>query len=128
MEHTADLGLAVEAPDPPELFLRAARGMIWLLDEALPEPEEEIRLSLAADDLPGLLRAWLRELLFRHEAEGFAVADARFERLDDTGLEARVRGGPAPRAPVREIKGVTWHALSAERSGGGWRARVIFDV
>ena len=29
---------------------------------------------------------------------------------------------------VREIKGVTYHGLAAARRGGGWYARVVFDV
>ncbi|MBW3535636.1 MAG: archease [Gemmatimonadetes bacterium] len=129
LEHTADLGLEVDAPDPAALFERAALGMVWLLDER-PPPEPTLHRSvvLTAPDLPALLRAWLREILLWHEMEGFAPSSATFTVLEDARLEAEVRGGAASPAPVREIKGVTLHALAAEARNQRWWARVIFDV
>lgn len=149
LEHTADVGLEVEAPDLERLFVRAARGMMVLLHERVPEtgsegrppggdapdlaslPEsggEVRRLEVDAPDLASLLREWLRELLYWHEVEGFAVTGAEFRRLEPTGLDASVRGGPAPDDPIREIKGVTLHGLVAEEREGGWYGRIIFDV
>ncbi|MBI4541002.1 MAG: archease [Gemmatimonadetes bacterium] len=129
LEHTADVGFEVEAPDPAELFRRAALAMTALILEAPPpEPTVQRELCLDAADVPSLLVAWLRELLYWHEVDGFAFADATFGALSDTGLEAAVRGGPDPTPPVREIKGVTYHGLIAERRPNLWYARVIFDV
>ena len=141
LEHTADVALEVEAPDERELFRRSALGMMYLLLERVPDDERESRrLEVSSQDAPGLLREWLRELLYWHETEGFAIASCRFERLDvpegggsaDPGtefrLEATVRGGPVEGQPVREIKGVTLHGLAAERRDDGWYGRVIFDV
>lgn len=129
LEHTADVGLEVDAPDRASLFERAALGMVWLLDERPPpEPTQRRSVALRAPDLPALLRAWLREILLWHEMEGFAPASASFAVLEDGRLEAEVRGGPASPSPVREIKGVTLHALAAEARNERWWARVIFDV
>lgn len=134
LDHTADLGLELRAPDLPELFRRGAVGMSWLLLDRVPGPAgEERRIRVAAGDRAGLLRQWLRELLFRHDSEGFTVAEARVERVDEADgewiLDARVRRADDAGAPVREIKGVTLHGLEVERAGDdGWRGRVIFDV
>lgn len=129
LDHTADVGIEVEARDLAELFLRAARGLMWLiLDGPLPEPEEERTVSARRGDPASLLRAWLKELLWWHEAEGLGFAEADFRQLTEERLEATVRGGPDPARPAREIKGVTFHGLVAERRDGGWFARVIFDV
>lgn len=139
LDHTADVGLEVEAATLPELFARAAEGMAWLIQGdppseasgagAGPEADAPARpLSLAAADLPALLRAWLRELLFWHETEAAAFRAARFDLLTETRLEAEVETGRPGAEPVREIKGVTLHGLAAERRGDGWTARVIFDV
>ena len=134
MDHTADLALEIEAGDPAELFLRSASGMIYLILERLPERSDETRsLRVSSGDAAGLLREWLRELLYWHEAEGFAAASAEIGTLEiDEGgealLEATVRGGPEEETPVREIKGVTLHGLAAEPRDGGWSGRVIFDV
>lgn len=129
LEHTADVGLEVEAPAPEELFLRAARGMAFLILEAAPpSPSESRSLSVTAPDRPALLRTWLREILYWHETEGLSFAGASFDRLEEDRLSARVQLGPDPSEPVREIKGVTLHGLAAEARAGGWYARVIFDV
>lgn len=141
LDHTADVGLDVTAGTREELFHRAAVGMVALLrgrdDEGDPagaagvdagpdEPVGPLSVELSADDDAGLLAAWLRELLFLHETRQVEYAGARFDRLTSTALEARVETAPA--APVREIKGVTYHGLAAERTAVGWTARVIFDV
>jgi SHS2 domain-containing protein len=101
LEHTADVGLDISAPDLPQLFRRAALGAMWLVLErdvenpvsapAGPEaqpfqvgpmPEragdslwETRTLELVEADLPALLRSWLRALLFWEETEGFVVVD-----------------------------------------------------
>ncbi|MEJ2204207.1 MAG: archease [Gemmatimonadota bacterium] len=140
LDHTADVGLAVSAPTLPELFIRTARGMTLLIhgterekcratDPGGREPTRiERRMSLRADDLPGLLRLWLRELLYWHESEGVSFEDARFGTLSETLLGALVTVTPDEHEPVREIKGVTLHGLVAERGDGGWVSQVIFDV
>lgn len=135
MDHTADLGLEIRAPDLPALLGRAAAGMMHLLLERIPtDGPEERAVRLRAPDPPGLLRAWLRELLHLHDAEGFetAAVDVRRLKLEDADggarLEASVRGCMQDEAPVREIKGVTLHGLTLERTDDGWFGRVIFDV
>lgn len=134
MDHTADVGIEVEADEVAELFRRAAAGMMHLILERLPERSDESReLRVSSADLAGLLRDWLRELLYWHESDGFAAASADIRTLDvgdggDAVLEATVRGGPDEEPPVREIKGVTLHGLTAERRDGGWYGKVVFDV
>lgn len=162
LDHTADVGIDLEAPTLEELFLRAAAGMMWLLrgedvpggaaavdgvddgrsaqvsrrvservsptGAASPHRGETRVLSASADDLPALLREWLRELLFWYEVDGLAFDKARFDELSNTGLVAEVEVVADPVEPIREIKGVTLHGLRAERRGEGWVGRVIFDV
>lgn len=139
LDHTADVGMDVTADTREALFRRAAAGMVALLrgrddddtgssaapaDPAAPGMRT---LELRADDEARLLVAWLKELLFLHETRHTDYAGARFDRLTATRLEARVETEPAA-APVREIKGVTYHELAVERTEDGWKARVIFDV
>lgn len=134
LDHTADVGLDVAAGTREELFHRAAAGMVALLrghdDDGDPPmsvgSDRTLTLELSADDDAGLLAAWLKELLFLHETRQVDYAGARFDRLTSTRLEARVETGPA--APVREIKGVTYHELAVQQTAAGWKARVIFDV
>lgn len=129
LDHTADVGIRVSAPDLPELFRRAGLGAVWMaVGRVSSEVSETRTLQLEADDLESLLRSWMRELLYLQEVEGFAAAEIQVLHVDGTRLEARIDGGAAPDHPMREIKGVTWHGLAVEEAPEGYRARVIFDV
>ncbi len=152
LDHTADVGLDLEAGSLELLFHRAAVGMLALLhgadDDEIPAPAsppalsgdpgagsglasarglEVLLVELEADDVARLLADWLRELLFLQDTRHADYARATFDRLTETALTARVQTEPAAPA-VREIKGVTYHQLAVEQTDDGWRGRVIFDV
>lgn len=129
ISHTADVGIEVRAPSLPELFRRASLSTLWMVFEAIPKDRSQRRtLRVTAEDHAGLLRSWLREILYWAEVEDLAVAELAELRVADGVAEAQVVGGRAPADAVREIKGVTWHGLVVEERGDGWYARVIFDV
>lgn len=131
LDHTADVALEVEAPSREELFRRAAAGTRILLlgegREAAGGPETRA-MVLEAEDLAGLLRSWLRELIWLQQDEGMSFVSSEFTHLTSCVLEARVTVASPGSPPIREIKGVTLHRLRARREGGVWRARVVFDV
>ena len=145
LDHTADVGIEVTAPSPEAVFDGAALGMLALLhgqeeDDAAgasfrvagesatdSDGEETAPLELEADGRAELLARWLKELLFLHEVEHRDYVEATFRQLTETHLEARIATRPAAPA-AREIKGVTYHELTVERTEHGWKARVIFDV
>ena len=140
LDHTADVGLEVEAPDPETLFHRAAVGLVALLagreeeleaGSAVAEPRdvegESSELTLEARGRAELLAAWLKELIYIHESRGLDYASVQFRRLAETELTADVELHPAPPA-AREIKGVTYHELDVSETERGWTARMIFDV
>jgi SHS2 domain-containing protein len=133
IDHTADVGLEVSAPDLPELLHRTVLGLSWLLlEREASGPESDRPLRASAETAASLLREVLRELLWWHESEGLTargLADVRVQEgargLELSALAHLVRDDGMP---VREIKGVTLHRLTAEPRSGGWYARVIFDV
>ncbi len=130
LDHTADVGLELDAPDLATLFLRAAHGAEALVGPTTPAsaPAEIVTIRLQADDAALLLAEWLRELLFLRQVRGLSFRQAQFDELTAHGLSARVQFAPAPGDAVREIKGVTYHGLEAMQDGDSWHARVIFDV
>jgi SHS2 domain-containing protein len=84
VEDTADLAMEVAAASLPQLFDRAALGMLALIEQddleakaekrnrqpgATPEQRE---IELQAQDLPALLVRWLREILYLHQAHHLA--------------------------------------------------------
>jgi SHS2 domain-containing protein len=116
---------------------------VWLLLERPPgnvdaQTGEARRVNLVEEELPGLLRSWLRTILLWDETDGFVPIAPKVMLLpaplcsSETGQAFGLRGeatgvlDPGPR--IREIKGVTLHGLAVERQGEEWFARVIFDV
>jgi SHS2 domain-containing protein len=143
LDHTADVGLDLEAGTLEALFRAAAAGLALLIRGAdvaaavapaamnPPGPEAAahwVELDGQAADPALLLAAWLRDLVYLHATTGATYDDAVFDELDEHAYRARVRLVPERAPPAREIKGVTYHGLEAGRDGGVWRATVIFDV
>jgi len=132
IEHTADIGIEVEADDLGELFSAAAGGMAALVvDPAGVKVTMHREVTLEANDSEELMFKWLNELLFMIDAEGVALSRFEVEDVTGTRLRAVVRGEPLDldRHEVgEEIKAATYHGLVVERRGAGWFARVIFDV
>ncbi|TVR66638.1 MAG: archease [Gemmatimonadales bacterium] len=139
LDHTADVGMEVRGDSLAQLFTRAAAGAIWTATGKGPHGAEDgvrVQVELEADDLEGLLRSWLRDLLYRFEVEGQEVSGVDDLSFSETGsgtftLSATVHVVPAPEHPLREIKGVTWHGLTLRGPSApapGWFARVIYDV
>jgi SHS2 domain-containing protein len=136
LEHTADLGIEVDAASLEGLFADAARGLLeTITDASTVALHDTVELRLAAAALDLLLVEWLEELLFRFDASGELWAEHAL-RLDEVAsggwsLRATSRGEPyAPgRHPLRtQVKAITYHGLEVRRDGETWRARVIFDL
>jgi SHS2 domain-containing protein len=132
IDHTADVGIVVSAPDLPTLFARAAWGMFAVItDVPGVRAQTALRVAVEAEDRAALLVRWLSELNFLHVTQHWLLS--RFEIGDfcDTRLVAVVAGESIDRSRHvvhTEIKAVTFHGLSIESAGGGWRAQIIFDL
>lgn len=125
LDHTADTGLVVTAPDLPALFSRAAWGMFQVLcDLGAVQPAEAETVVLEADDLPALMVRWLSELNFRHITTHRLYA--RFEVRELGRKDAPSPGcAPTPDAgrdapPLPSAAAATSPGASA---GGPWHLR-----
>lgn len=132
IDHTGDLGMRVFGADLPELFAHAAWGLFDLMTDAQCITHGESRhLVVEAADLEDLLVRWLGELLYAFDTDRFMTANATFQALESTYLQATLHGESfdAARHPIdTEIKAVTYHQVAVERLEAGWRAQVIFDI
>ena len=131
-DHTADVGLRIRAADLDALFADAARAMFAVMagDLEAVRLTEEVRITLAADDLDALLRDWLGELLYTFHVRKLVFADFTVS-VSDRGLQGAARGEPMDAARHQldvEIKAVTWHGLKVEQTSDGWLAEVIVDI
>src|SRR6516225_8992779 len=131
-EHTADLGLRVRAPDLNALFADAAQALFSAIVEDLDtvRPEQRVDVELTGNDREYLLFDWLKELLYRFDAEHLLFT--RFEvRVDDNGLHGSAWGEPLDRDRhelAHEVKAITYHGLRVEPTADGWLAEVIVDI
>ena len=124
-EHTGELELWVTASSEREVFLEALRAVVELLGNEGVERESR-DVAVAAADRGRLLAAWLEELAFLAETEGFVPERAEECVLGPAAVNARVVGHCG--TPPHLIKAVTLHRLTFEPDDGGWRARVVLDV
>jgi SHS2 domain-containing protein len=131
-EHTADLGIRVRAADLNALFADAATALFAAVVDGLDtvRPTQAVEIAIDGADLEYLLFDWLRELLFRLDADHLLLS--QFDvAVSETGLKATARGeriDPVRHVLSHEVKAITYHGLRVEREDGGWIAEVIVDI
>jgi SHS2 domain-containing protein len=131
-DHTADLGLRIQAQSLNELFAEAGKALFSVLVENSEtiEPRERFSLSVFGTDREYLLFDWLKELLYRFEVEHRLYC--RFDvAVSNAGLEATIWGETLDRARHElghEVKAITYHGLKVEQGQDGWLAEVIVDI
>jgi SHS2 domain-containing protein len=143
VDHTAELQLEIEAPTEEAVFAEALAALAELLSSAREpdlltpasdergrnahdEPSVHRRIRAAADDRPALLAAWMEELLFLAEDEGFEPVAVESLELGARWLEAMVAGRLGHPPPL--VKAVTYHLLSFAAEDDGYRATAVLDV
>jgi SHS2 domain-containing protein len=128
VDHTAELELAIEAGGPDAVLAQALRALAELLggETEPPAPAVERAIAVCARDRAGLFAAWLEELVYLAESEGFIGEELTRCRLGYGRLETAVTGRLD--APRQVVKAVTYHRLAFEPRGAGYVANVVFDV
>ena len=131
IDHTADVGIRVEAPTLEDLFETAGLAFTEVVTSAESlDCSVEQRFKLEEDNIETLLVSWLQELLYLLDTEELVFS--RFQvRLHDCSLEATAWGevfDPDRHMIKTEIKAVTYHQLEVAESDQGWQAQVIFDI
>jgi SHS2 domain-containing protein len=129
---TADKGIRAWGRDLPAVFVNAARAMWSLMVEpGTARSTRMLPVKVEAADRETLLAAWLNELLFLHEVEGFVAAEFVITHLAETRLEAEVWGERVDRERhplVGHVKAATYHMLRILPTDAGWEAQVVVDV
>ncbi len=129
LEHTADWALRVWAPDLPNLFEQAARGMYALMEAPIDEqsPHASHQMEIQGSDAESLLVAFLAELLYLADRQGLAFNQFNLDVWPDH-LHAWLEGGPFT-SQRKEIKAVTYHNLAIkQREDGLLEVAIVFDV
>jgi SHS2 domain-containing protein len=133
---TADIAFQATGRDLPELFMAAADATMNVMIDNLDgiEPRETLQIELSNDNIDLLLFDLLQELIFLKDAERLLlrVREVQIaERNENYFVKATAEGEPldAERHHQRaDVKAVTLHDFSVERTEGGWKARVLLDI
>ncbi|TBH20742.1 archease [Thermus thermamylovorans] len=134
LDHTADVGFALEAESLEDLFQAALQGLLLAMFQSPPKGgSRHRRIALEAEDLETLLVRYLNELIYLVQTKGFVPGRARVRVEPKEGgyrLEAALLGEPFQEGFgfQGEVKSATFHGLQVAEEGGRWRARVILDV
>lgn len=130
LEHTADVGLRLTGGSPEAIIVAAGEGLASLEGSWFPGEGEERAVEVRGGDLPGLLVAWLDELLYLRDAEDVVFGGFAVDEMDGERLRARVRTAPRGNRILESagVKAATYHGLRFERQNGGWGADVYVDV
>ena len=140
LEHTGEIGILARGETPAEVFCQTARGMFSFMVE-LDTVAETAEREVEADgpDIDALLVAWLNELIYLFDVEGWVFKTFRIQEMSDTRLKALCYGESLDEERHRfdiAPKAATYHLLevreepedSRSAQGGTWRARVILDI
>ena len=130
LEHTADVGLRLHGDTLGEIFEAAGEGFATLQDAWFPGAGDRRKVRVTADDLGGLLVAWLDELLYLHESDDVVFGGFDVGSTSEQEVRALVTVAPRDDRTLEGvgIKATTYHRLRFDRTDGGWVAEVYLDV
>jgi len=133
---TADVAFEARGVTLEETFLAAADATLNTMVEEIGTvaPLERRVFSLAADSLDLLLLELLQEIIYHKDADRLLLR-VRDLRIEETGSGYRLHGDaigetidPGRHPLLADVKAVTLHRLSVEKTPSGWRAVVVLDV
>jgi len=131
-EVEADVGVRAWAPTLEACFRQCALGVFALIVplEAVT-PAETREVGAQAEGPEALLVAWINELLYLHDVEGFAVRDVAEPRIEGSRAHGTLTGEPldVARHPRGiQVKAATFHQLVLDQGAGRVSARVVLDI
>lgn len=134
IDHTADVGIKVEALSQGELFVSAAEAMfdLMFIRKRSLIPSIEVMIEINAPAMDQLLVRWLQELLFVFESRRLVFSKFWIDEISDTMLRGSASGlkfDSTRHTQKLDIKAVTYHHIEVrEDKDGNWHASVIFDI
>ena len=131
-EHTADLGIHIEAATLADLLADAALGLTAVVagEATQIRPLATDTFAVAGSDPAWLLRDWVAEVLAAFDLKRMLYREFDVT-VDDAGLRASARGeryDPARHVLAHEVKAVTQHDLDVHPTPSGWEGFFILDI
>ncbi|MFB6138359.1 MAG: archease [Halobacteriaceae archaeon] len=138
-EHTADVAVEATGDSLGAVYAAVADGLAAAMADDVPAAGERFDLSVDAESREAALFDYLDRLIYERDVRGVLPVDneATVSTPDAGGpgggddrvtVDASARGVPLAAVDAREVKAVTYSEMALERTDGGWRAYVVFDV
>jgi SHS2 domain-containing protein len=124
--HTAELELRLESETEEGVYRDALAAFGELVGSAAPGESVRVPVEVEAADRPGLLVAWLEELVYLADARSLEPEHMSELAIAEGSLRASVIGRVASPRPL--VKAVTYHGADFHHDGSRWQARVVLDV
>lgn len=129
-DHTADLGIEVEALSLEGIFESLGKAIFSEMIKGEIEPKKSCKIRLFASSKEALLVKWVNELLYRFEVEGIVFSKFSCRTLDN-GIECLCFGEEYDEKKHEikmEIKAATYHNIFLGRRKDKWIGRIILDI
>ncbi len=135
LDHTADIRIEVSGKTRKDLFGNTVMAMFDLMidmsgEDKIKGPDEKT-LKVTGADLEDTLINFLREALYLFNGQRWLIRHCEPLELTGKSIIVRLKGEQYNRQKnilKTEIKAVTYHGLSINKSSKSWRAKVVFDV
>jgi SHS2 domain-containing protein len=128
LDHTADMGIRVNAPDLASLFREAGHALVDIMGAGSTDGGEIQTISLEGIDREDLLVRWLQEILFLVMARDLRIKGIDVLDLTECRMQARVSGVRRKTSLEQEVKAVTYHDLQIVHRESLYEASIIFDL
>jgi len=133
---TADIAFEATGRGLSELFRDAADATTNVMIDNIEaiQPRETRQIELSNDKLDMLLFDLLQELIFLKDAERLLLRMREVQiakRNENYFVKATAEGeslDPERHHQRADVKAVTLHDFSVERTESGWKARVLLDI
>jgi len=136
-EHPADVLIIAYGCSIDEAFINAAYGFAnFMYDTSKVEPKKLIEIEVRGADLEQLLFNWIDELLYRLDAEKFAISKIEFLKIerknDEYVLYAKIYGDEYDEKKHgfkgTIIKAMTYHMMEIKKLNHIWRIQYVVDI
>lgn len=128
LEHMADIKFVARGATPAAVFEAASKAVSQYAASGAKVKEKLVtHVSVSGSDYESLLYAFLDELLYLLDAEGFLVADAEVN-ISNLTASATVWGDAAKNYETQHIKAATYAEMYLKETMKGWEAQVVLDV
>jgi SHS2 domain-containing protein len=134
LEHTADIGVQVEAESLRQAFSEAGIALFGIMTDTAPfKPVEKVSVSARGDDMQSLLYSYLEELIFIFDTHGLVIVriDVQEITADPFTIVAEGWGerfDPEKHESRAGVKAITYHRMAVETEGGKNLLRYFVDI